>query len=111
RVFLLPLSAVYFRRITRRRWKSSRVDGCSARVWLGLNHSCCPLCVFLFATIFLLCPPLLVILLVFFWFWFWFWFWPNCDWMRKAIKGWINRTAKGRARLVSNYFNAAGGFG
>ncbi|CAB1118231.1 unnamed protein product [Ectocarpus sp. CCAP 1310/34] len=29
----------------------------------------------------------------------------------KAIKGWINRTAKGRARLVSDYFNAAGGFG
>eukprot|EP00904_Undaria_pinnatifida_P006792 jgi/Undpi1/3242/HiC_scaffold_15.g06616.m1 len=29
----------------------------------------------------------------------------------KAIKGWINRTGKGRTRLVSEYFNAAGGFG
>eukprot|EP00752_Nemacystus_decipiens_P008718 g7780.t1 len=28
----------------------------------------------------------------------------------KAIKGWINRTGKGRSRLVSNYFAAAGGF-
>eukprot|EP00903_Cladosiphon_okamuranus_P021001 g19293.t1 len=28
----------------------------------------------------------------------------------KAIKGWINRTAKGRSRLVSKYFEAAGGF-
>lgn len=31
-------------------------------------------------------------------------------WMPKAIKGWINRTAKGRSRLVSKYFEAAGGF-
>ena len=29
----------------------------------------------------------------------------------QAIKGWINRTGKGRTRLVSEYFNAAGGFG
>ena len=29
----------------------------------------------------------------------------------QAIKGWINRTGNGRTRLVSEYFNAAGGFG
>lgn len=29
----------------------------------------------------------------------------------QAIKGWINRTGKGRTRLVTEYFNAAGGFG